>query len=173
MKFSTTLLPLLYISSAAARSVWLSGSTSSQDLLALEDDPLKVPGANPLSFCSDASDDILIIERVDLDPNPPEAGKTLSISATGTLTKDIEEGAIVHLQVKYGLITLINQEADLCAQVGEVDLECPLEKGKLTLTKDVDLPSQIPPGKYTVLADVFTKDGDKITCLSATVVFHR
>lgn len=28
-------------------------------------------------------------------------------------------------------------------------------------------------GKYTVLADVYTKDGDKITCLKAQVQFTR
>ena len=79
----------------------------------------------------------------------------------------------MHLQVKYGLITIIRQTADLCSQVKEVDLECPLKKGELALTKDVELPKQIPPGKYTVLADVKTKDDKKITCLSATVEFHR
>jgi hypothetical protein len=36
-----------------------------------------------------------------------------------------------------------------------------------------DSHSQIPPGKYTVLADVYTKDNEKITCLTATVWFHR
>lgn len=49
------------------------------------------------------------------------------------------------LQVKYGLIRLINQEADLCDELTNVDLECPLEKGEMTLTKQVDLPAQIPP----------------------------
>jgi len=28
-------------------------------------------------------------------------------------------------------------------------------------------------GTYTVLADVFTADGDKITCLNAKIAFHR
>lgn len=28
-------------------------------------------------------------------------------------------------------------------------------------------------GTYTVLADVYTKDGDKITCLTAKIAFHR
>ena len=79
----------------------------------------------------------------------------------------------MHLQVKYGLITIIRQDADLCSQVKNVDLECPLKKGELALTKDVELPKQIPPGKYTVLADVTTKDDKKITCLTATVEFHR
>ena len=101
------------------------------------------------------------------------SGKGLSISATGNLTQKIESGAKVHLQVKYGLITLINQEADLCDYVTEVDLECPLEEGETKLSKDVDLPKEIPPGKYTVLADVFTADSKKITCLTAQVQFHR
>jgi hypothetical protein len=79
----------------------------------------------------------------------------------------------VHLQVKYGLITIIKQTADLCNTVKEVDLECPIKKGDMTLTKEVELPKQIPPGKYTVLADVLTKDEKKITCLTATVEFSR
>lgn len=77
------------------------------------------------------------------------------------------------LQVKYGLIRIINQKANLCDTVQNVDLECPLKKGNLKLTKDVDLPKEIPPGKYNVVADVMSKDDEKITCLTATVEFHR
>ena len=28
-------------------------------------------------------------------------------------------------------------------------------------------------GKYTVLADVYSKDNEKITCLTASVIFRR
>lgn len=28
-------------------------------------------------------------------------------------------------------------------------------------------------GQYTVLADVLTQNGDKITCLTAKIAFHR
>ena len=73
------------------------------------------------------------------------SGKTLTIKATGTFARDIEPGAKVFLQVKYGLITLIKQEADLCDQIENVDMHCPLEEGKMTLLKDVDLPKEIPP----------------------------
>jgi len=168
MKLSA-LLVTLYSTTTFAGALW---SSPSNDQVRLAEE-FSVPGENPLLFCADPKDNILTIDKVDLGPNPPEAGKKLSITATGKLNKDVEEGAKVHLQVKFGLITLINQETDLCDQVKNVDLECPLEKGDLSLTKDVDLPGAIPPGKYTVLADVFTKDGDKITCLTATVWFHR
>jgi ML domain len=73
------------------------------------------------------------------------SGTPLSISATGVLKESVEKGAYVILQVKYGVITLIKQTVDLCDQVSNVDLDCPLEEGPLTLSKDVDLPRQIPP----------------------------
>ncbi|KAI9864160.1 MAG: Phosphatidylglycerol/phosphatidylinositol transfer protein, partial [Pleopsidium flavum] len=134
-------------------------------------DELKIPGDNPLEYCQKPTNDILAIEKVDLDPNPPRAGQTLTIKATGTFSEDVEEGAKVHLQVKYGLIRLINQEADLCEQIKSVGLECPLKKGQTNFTKDVEMPQPIPPGKYHVLADVYTKDKNNITCLEATVTF--
>jgi hypothetical protein len=69
----------------------------------------------------------------------------LIISATGTLLDRVEKGATVNLEVKWGLITLIKQTVDLCDELENVDLSCPLEKGKMVLKKEVELPKQIPP----------------------------
>lgn len=170
MKVSVTLFSLVLPLLARGTSIFRSNS---QQLLTSDDDDLSVPGDNPLYYCSSDDKAILTIDHVDLSPNPPEAGKNLTIEAKGTLSEDIEDGAKVHLQVKYGLIRLINQEADLCKQVEHVNLECPLKHGTTNITKTVDIPKQIPPGKYTVTADVFTKDGDKITCLTASVNFEH
>lgn len=73
------------------------------------------------------------------------SGQTLTIKAKGTLKEEVTKGAIVLLEVKYGLITLIKQTVDLCDQIQNVDLTCPLKKGDLTLTKQVELPKEIPP----------------------------
>jgi len=73
------------------------------------------------------------------------SGQTLTIEAAGTLHEKIEKGATVLLEVKYGLITLIRQTVDLCEQIENVDLHCPLEKGDMVLKKQVELPKQIPP----------------------------
>ena len=72
-------------------------------------------------------------------------GKSLSIKASGDVTEDIEEGAKIHITVKYGLITLINQDADFCETVQKADLQCPIKKGDLSVTKDVDIPREVPP----------------------------
>ena len=76
-------------------------------------------------------------------------GANLVIRATGTVFETIEEGAYVNLVVKYGLIRLVNTKADLCEQVGNVDLECPIKKGVLSITKTVEIPKEVPPVSQT------------------------
>lgn len=78
------------------------------------------------------------------------SGKILNIKASGILNERIEQGATVSLEVKWGLITLIKQTVDLCDELKNVDMECPLEKGEMVLTKQVELPKQIPPVSSTL-----------------------
>jgi len=167
MKLSLSLVTVLLSTFVSSEGLSLFGG--GQKVL---DEATKVPGDNPLSYCqAEHVDDLLVLDHVNLDPNPPNAGQTLTIEAVGTLLEDVEDGAYVILQVKYGLIRLVNTQANLCEQVSNVDLSCPVKKGKTTITKDVELPNEIPPGKYTVFADAYTKDKKKIICLEATVQF--
>jgi hypothetical protein len=126
-------------------------------------------------------------------------GATLVISAVGVLHDVITAGAKVDVTVKYGLITLLRESVDLCDNAKEVDLECPVDQGKLVLNKSVDIPKQIPPvcspasaplllysgkwpslllsltplqGTYNVFANAYTVDGRPITCLTATIQFY-
>ncbi|KAL8642436.1 MAG: hypothetical protein Q9228_000864 [Teloschistes exilis] len=155
----------LFLSTLVASHSFLAGSLGQKPLV-----DLSVPGDNPLEFCSDPSGFILTINHVDLEPNPPKKGQALQIKAKGNFTEEIEQDAYINLSVKYGLITLVNTKADLCEQMKEVDETCPL-RGVKDFTKEVTLPKEIPPGKYTVLADVYTKYDEKITCLKAQVQF--
>lgn len=68
MHFTTFVLPLLVTSLASAKSLSLFGS-GQQPL----DAKLDVPGDNPLQFCQTTSDYILLIQKVDLAPNPPKS----------------------------------------------------------------------------------------------------
>ncbi|KAM3495314.1 hypothetical protein MY3957_001337 [Beauveria namnaoensis] len=132
----------------------------------------KIPGNSPLELCDgDHSADLITINKVDLTPNPPKAGQDLLIKASGTVKQPIEEGAYVILSVKYGLIKLLTTTADLCEQIGNVDLKCPVKAGDQTIEKTVKLPAEIPPGTYTVFADVYNADDTPITCLTAGVKF--
>ncbi|GAP82662.1 putative phosphatidylglycerol phosphatidylinositol transfer protein [Rosellinia necatrix] len=135
-------------------------------------DAQKVPGDSPLQFCDkEHEQDTVHIEKVDLSPNPPVPGSALIINASGTVSETIRKGAYVKLVVKYGLIRLISTTADLCEQVENVDLKCPIEKGVLSITKSVDIPKEVPPGTYNVFADVYNDDDTPVTCLQASVTF--
>lgn len=70
MKFIHIIAAALLATSASARS---SIFAASPDIGPNVDGFLSVPGDNPLQHCQDPKDDILTLESVDLDPNPPRA----------------------------------------------------------------------------------------------------
>jgi hypothetical protein len=168
MRFSY-ILPFLLAGPAVSALPSLFGS---QQPLS-DDEELQVPGENPFVFCEAPDDYLLNLTKVDLDPNPPKAGHSLSISAEGKLSKTVRKGAKLHLIVKYGLITLIKTEEDLCDQLDNADMPCPIKKGDVIFSKDENLPKQIPPGDYTVEARVYTKEKEDITCLKASIAFNK
>jgi hypothetical protein len=67
MRLLSLLATALLAASASARSSIFGNSIE----VAPFEDSIKVPGENPLQHCQDPKDDILELESVDLDPNPP------------------------------------------------------------------------------------------------------
>ncbi|KOS17953.1 Phosphatidylglycerol/phosphatidylinositol transfer protein [Escovopsis weberi] len=166
MRFTSSLLCLAacLTAPAAAASIFTPSVFPGEDH--------KIPGKSPMYLCDgDHQEDILHITEVDIAPNPPKAGQDLVITASGFTSKDIDEGAYAKVTVKLGLIKLISQTFDLCEQVGQIDLKCPIEKGNMTITKTVSLPREIPPAKFNVVADVYSADDEPVTCLTANVDF--
>jgi hypothetical protein len=71
MKFTSTILPILLSSLAASEGLSFGASFSLGGQKALGDGAA-VPGDNPLTYCKkDHDDDILVLEKVNLSPNPP------------------------------------------------------------------------------------------------------
>jgi len=64
MQLSALLLAAISVATVSATPSWIPGQVAIQE-------EFKVPGDNPLYFCDDPKDNILEIEKVDLDPNPP------------------------------------------------------------------------------------------------------
>lgn len=69
MRFSTTVACLAACLAAPTTALAIWGESAS----ALTAN-LKVPGENPIEFCSaDRDDNLIEIQKVDLAPNPPKA----------------------------------------------------------------------------------------------------
>lgn len=168
-------LPAILLVTSA--SVAVSGNLLSFDISqkALSDTlGASIPGDNPLTYCEATDDYILDIEYINIKPNPPVIGQSFEIEAKGTLNKDITEGAYIKLEVSFGYIKLVQQTVGLCDQVGAVNLTCPIEKGDIKIVKEANIPKEAPPGPYTVKADVYTVDSEKITCfVGEKIPMHR
>jgi len=175
MKSSLAILLAASLSTVTASVPFYDQSRTGQTTLVLEN---KVPGENPLTLCRpkefpdcDPKDFLVQIERVDLAPNPPIPGEILTVNANGTVRRTIEQDAYCKIEVKYGFIKLLNTKADLCEQIGNIDMECPIENGRMTIQKDLEIPKEVPPGKYTVHVECYTADDEPLTCLDASVTF--
>ncbi|CDK28889.1 unnamed protein product [Kuraishia capsulata CBS 1993] len=130
-----------------------------------------VPGGSPVSICDSTQPQLLTLKELVMTPNPPERGANLTISGTGFLKETVDDGAYVDVDVSYGYIKLLHQTFDLCEEVSEVDLKCPVKAGAYEITKEVEIPAQVPPGKYVVYARAYTKDDDLIACITGSVEF--
>ncbi|GBC09758.1 hypothetical protein RclHR1_00910008 [Rhizophagus clarus] len=124
-----------------------------------------------ISDCSN-SNDILQIKYIRLNPDPPLKGKQLKIDAAGYLKEQVGEGSYIDVTVKLGLIKLLQKRFDLCEESQKVNKPCPLEQGDQQLLTTIDLPKEIPPGKYIVDALVYTPDNRRIACLKAVAIFR-
>ena len=73
MKLSTAILTASLAAYTSARFLDPQAflGNDAQDISSTDD--LKVPGENPLNFCTAPDSWILTIENVDLSPNPPQA----------------------------------------------------------------------------------------------------
>ncbi|KAG0284655.1 Phosphatidylglycerol/phosphatidylinositol transfer protein [Linnemannia gamsii] len=130
------------------------------------------PAPATITTCPGGDDtDLLTIDYVNINPNPPLKGEILTIDAKGTLADDVVEGAKIFLVVKLGLIKLLTKELDFCEESAKIDKPCPLKAGDQYLYHEVELPKEIPPGKYIVNVKVKNPDEKQVTCLVATAFF--
>ncbi|KAJ3261032.1 Phosphatidylglycerol/phosphatidylinositol transfer protein [Boothiomyces macroporosus] len=120
-----------------------------------------------VSWCS-SPEDIFIPETLALLPDPPVRGEKLTIQLKGQLKEKVDQSSVAQVRVKLGFIQLVDQPFDLCEQIGQVGKECPLEKGELVVEHTVDIPAQVPPGKYNIHVTGTNQDQLPITCLDAT-----
>lgn len=52
-----------------------------------------------------------------------------------------------------------------------MEIKCPVEPGDYTITQTVELPKEIPPAKFLVNVNAYTKDDADMLCLQLRVDF--
>ncbi|XP_004344261.1 phospholipid transfer protein [Capsaspora owczarzaki ATCC 30864] len=113
------------------------------------------------SNCSAASDHLHII-NVQITPDPPVKGKSVTIAAAGNLDKNITSGSI-NLSIKFGIIPVLSKSVDLCTV--DPTHPCPLPAGPIVISQTEDIPSSVPSGHYTGTVKVTDQDNQEVACI--------
>ncbi|KAG2194013.1 hypothetical protein INT46_001174 [Mucor plumbeus] len=126
----------------------------------------------------DCSDDgyALDIKEIKISPDIVTAGSELTIEAFGTVKENVETGSEANVVVKLGVVQLLRKKFDICVELeknkDDVELQCPIEKGDLSVTQKVTLPKEIPRGKFLVSVHAFTAEDSPLACLLISVDFR-
>ncbi|KAL6950966.1 hypothetical protein ACO0QE_000250 [Hanseniaspora vineae] len=168
-------LSVLIQSSPISNIQALFGFNGNKDanLVSIEGDR-PINGDSPLLLCDVEEPQLIRIDSIDISPNPPQRGTTLEITAEGVVLEEITEGSFVDVEVRLGYIKLLSQTYDLCEELEKNDidgLKCPVAPGLYKIKKTVDIPQEVPAGKYNVVARAYTENVDELTCVTGDVIF--
>ncbi|KAJ3196148.1 hypothetical protein HDU83_008096 [Entophlyctis luteolus] len=113
--------------------------------------------------CSKSSD-TFTITSLTYTPNPITAGSNVTVSVTGTSTKDIVTGASVHVVATIlGFITVLDKTIDVCSAEG---VSCPIVAAN---NEVVAFQFDVAPGTPSLTVDVkatlTNADGSEIVCV--------
>jgi len=113
----------------------------------------KIRGENPFFYCDASSSSSIILTSLSLSPLPPLAGKPLTLSATASISPQIEDADISISVIYNKFLTLLNQSYKLCETLDVLGLRCPLE-GEVSIRKEMQLPMTLPRGRMDVRVEV-------------------
>ncbi|KAM9962891.1 hypothetical protein ACTFIW_006112 [Dictyostelium discoideum] len=117
------------------------------------------------SNCGTAADKFQITNVV-LDPPTPVKGQDITISASGILDETVTGGNVA-VKVKYGFITLINENVSICSS--QDPLSCPIAAGDYQKNMTEMIPSDAPSGKYTGNVVITDQNNNEIACIDVDI----
>ncbi|KAJ3436566.1 phosphatidylglycerol/phosphatidylinositol transfer protein [Anaeramoeba flamelloides] len=113
-------------------------------------------------LCDSSDDYELTVTSVNITPDPPHVGDSVTASIDGSLSKVIN-GGTVKILIKYNGITILNTSAPLCSDPD--DFECPHPSGKFRIKKTIQIPEFTPAGKYSGIISINDNNSKKVTCV--------
>ncbi|CZR60134.1 related to Phosphatidylglycerol/phosphatidylinositol transfer protein [Phialocephala subalpina] len=164
---------ILLITTPLFASLASAGIFDSIQSVVKTDDPAKALASWSYTECGHANDPITL-HSVSVSPDPPVPGSPLSVNISFTANEPILTGAYIDVVVKVGYIKILQKEVDLCEEGGvlkDTGISCPVEKGDHVLRKEVDLPKEIPPAKFTVNAKGYTVLDEDMFCVDVFADF--
>ncbi|KAF8514485.1 MD-2-related lipid-recognition domain-containing protein [Gautieria morchelliformis] len=117
--------------------------------------------------------DVIEVKSLKISPDPPKPGDELTVTASGYVSRTIEDGATADVTVKLGLIKLLSKTFDICeeAKNANATLQCPVEPGDYDVVQKVALPWEIPRARFNVDVKAYNNDESDLMCARIMIDF--
>ncbi|XP_065913985.1 putative phosphatidylglycerol/phosphatidylinositol transfer protein 2 [Dysidea avara] len=112
--------------------------------------------------CANSSFDVTNL-TLKFAPDPPEKGKNVTVSLTGTVKKKITVGE-VQVVLKFGKLTVFAKTYDVCELAVKYGHGCPVLPGPMIFSGTFEVPSDLPVGIYKVTMDGTDQDDNHMIC---------
>lgn len=145
------------------------------DIAAPEPDKKMQPGSGWIWNVCGTRQEAVVLQEINVKPDPPIAGQNLTVYAKGTVNADIEEGTFADVVVKLGFIRLLSKRFDVCqlAEENDAELKCPVKAGEYEMTHTVELPREIPPARFNVHVSGKTQADVDLMCMDLSIDFSH
>ncbi|KAI9297391.1 hypothetical protein K502DRAFT_323303 [Neoconidiobolus thromboides FSU 785] len=115
--------------------------------------------------------DLLHISKVSITPQVPVRGQKITVTLTGELSDEIPDGTTAHVIAKNGDVTVIDKSYNFCTVVGSGQNKCPIKKGPVTTTKEIEIPAGLPDGSYIIDGTINTPAKKQVAHIQLKVTF--
>jgi len=136
-----------------------------------------VMGVDPVTWkdCS-KPDAHSVLKSLDINPQPPVLGQTLTITGKGVLDEEVTSGDYT-LIMKYQGIQILTHTHSVCGDdtinlplgLGTITvhgLNCPQAAGDIVLYQTADLPKNTPGGQYEIDFSAVDDKKEQLTCVN-------
>ncbi len=90
------------------------------------------------------SEDLFQFQMLEVTPDPPKTASQLQVHVKGYLKETIAPGSYALVQVKIGLIKLIDAKFDVCEELPKINMTCPIQPGEQDILRVADIPREVP-----------------------------
>lgn len=118
-----------------------------------------------------SSDDLFALRSFTLSPDPPRRSRMLSVRVAGDLATALTGGTL-NYTVTFGIIPIVQDSLSLCEALAlEPKIpQCPLRSGEWDVRHEVEMPREVPFGRYNVRAAAWDLEGRQIFCVEGATV---
>jgi hypothetical protein len=114
----------------------------------------------PFVECAGSTDD-LVIDSLNLIPNPPKKGSKVQIGVEGKVDEQLTQGSFLEIDVFFLGVKIYDETVGF-----DQLLPLPVGPGPLAVNYSVSIPGEAPPGLYLVQLTFYDQSNTQIQCIT-------